>query len=74
MPVPREVQEWIARSEVDHIGPFVNAWAAFNAYRHASGEKRDRYGLNFVRMRQNPVRGAIRLLQSETDGELAQRN
>lgn len=60
MPVPREVHDWIARSEVDHVGPFVNAWAAFNAwYRHASGERKDRDGLSFVRTRQNPVRGAV---------------
>lgn len=60
MPVPREVQDWIARSDVDHIGPFVNAWAGFNAwYRHVSGEKRDRDALNFIRVRQNSVRGAI---------------
>lgn len=61
MPVPREVEDWIARSEVDHVGPFVNAWAAFNAwYRHvarAFDKERDR--LNYIRTQPNTVRGAI---------------
>lgn len=60
MPLPSEVTDWIARSEVDHVGPFVNAWAAFNAwYRYASQSTQDREGLNFVRTRPNSVRGAI---------------
>lgn len=60
MPLPPEIQDWIDRSTVDHIGPFVNAWAAFNAwYRHVSGEKRDRNALDFVRTQSNPVRSAI---------------
>lgn len=60
MPLPSEVTDWIARSEVDHIGPFVNAWAAFNAwYRHVSESSQDRDGLNYVRTRPNSVRGAI---------------
>lgn len=60
MAVPSEVRDWIARSEVDHVGPFVNAWAAFNAwYRHVAGTAKDRDGLNFVRTQPNSVRGAI---------------
>lgn len=60
MPLPPEVSDWIARSEVDHIGPFVNAWAAFNAwYRHISGSARDRDGLDYVRTRPNTVRSGI---------------
>lgn len=60
MPLPPEVSDWIARSEVDHVGPFVNAWAAFNAwYRHISGSSRDRDGLDYVRTHPNSVRGAI---------------
>jgi hypothetical protein len=60
MPLPSEVTDWIARSEVDHIGPFVNAWAAFNAwYRYVSGSTQDREGLIYVRTRPNSVRGAI---------------
>lgn len=60
MPVPSEVHDWIARSEVDHVGPFVNAWAAFNAwYRHASGKTKDAEALEFVRTQPNVVRGAL---------------
>jgi hypothetical protein len=60
MPLPSEVTDWIARSEVDHIGPFVNAWAAFNAwYRHVSQSTQDREGLKYVRTHPNSVRGAI---------------
>lgn len=60
MPVPPEIHDWIARSDVDHVGPFVNAWAGFNAwYRHVSQTKRDRDGLNFVRSNPNAVRSAI---------------
>src|SRR5437762_3164510 len=60
MPVPTNVRDWIARSEVDHLGPFVNAWAAFNAwYRHVAGSTRDRDCLNFVRNNPNNVRSAI---------------
>jgi hypothetical protein len=29
---------WLERAEIDYIGPFVKAWAAFNAWcREASG-------------------------------------
>lgn len=60
MPTPPEVHDWIARSEVDHVGPFVNAWAAFNAwYRYISGQRRDALGLEYVRTRPNAVRGAV---------------
>lgn len=70
MPVPREVQEWIARSEVDHVGPFVNAWAAFNAwYRHVSSSTKDRDGLNHVRTHPNTVRSAILPLLDPTKAD-----
>jgi hypothetical protein len=60
MPLPPEINDWIARSDVDHVGPFVNAWAAFNAwYRHASGKTKDAEALDYVRTRPNLVRGAI---------------
>jgi hypothetical protein len=37
------------RAEIDYIGPFVKAWAAFNAwYRQASGEARERAMLNYA--------------------------
>lgn len=60
MPLPPEIGDWIARSEVDHLGPFVNAWAAFNAwYRHVSNKTRDAQALEFVRTRPNAVRSAV---------------
>lgn len=60
MPLPPEIGDWIARSEVDHVGPFVNAWAAFNAwYRHVSGKTKDAEALDFVRTKPNVVRGAV---------------
>jgi hypothetical protein len=60
MPRPAEVNEWIARAEIDYLGPFVSAWAAFNAwYRHVSGSRRDYDGLLHVRSRQNSLRSAI---------------
>jgi hypothetical protein len=55
------------RAEIDYIGPFVKAWAAFNAwYRHASGADSERAMLNFIvshansrlRMRCIPLLGA----------------
>lgn len=43
MTLPPHAQEWMERAEIDYIGPFVKAWAAFNAwYRTASGEARER--------------------------------
>jgi hypothetical protein len=60
MPLPTEIADWIARSEVDHVGPFVNAWAAFNAwYRYVSGKTRDADALDYLRTQPNVVRGAI---------------
>ncbi len=38
MPLPPHAQDWMNRAEIDYIGPFIKAWAAFNAwFRHASG-------------------------------------
>ena len=31
MVLPPHAGEWIKRAEIDYIGPFVKAWAAFNA-------------------------------------------
>ncbi|ASK88360.1 hypothetical protein [Sphingorhabdus sp. SMR4y] len=60
MPRPAEVNDWIARAEIDYLGPFVSAWAAFNAwYRHVSGSRRDNEGLLHIRNRQNSLRGAV---------------
>lgn len=62
MALPPHAQEWFERAEIDYIGPFVKAWAAFNAwYRHASGESRERDMLNFA-IRDNNSRLRRRVL------------
>ena len=49
MALPPHAVEWMSRAEIDYIGPFVKAWAAFNAwYRNASGAATERQMLNFV--------------------------
>lgn len=49
MALPPHAQDWMNRAEIDYIGPFVKAWAAFNAwYRHDSGAATERAMLNFV--------------------------
>ena len=36
MALPPHAADWMNHAEIDYIGPFVKAWAAFNAwYRHA---------------------------------------
>ena len=50
----------LERAEIDYIGPFVKAWASFNAwYREASGHRRESEGLRYVKQQANPVRSAI---------------
>src|SRR5262245_4276523 len=49
MPLPPHAVDWMNRAEIDYIGPFVKAWAAFNAwYRHDSGEGQERAMLNYA--------------------------
>src|SRR3546814_18521269 len=49
MPLPPHALDWMNRAEIDYIGPFVRAWAAFNAwYRHASGQAQERAMLDFA--------------------------
>ena len=49
MALPPHAQDWMNRAEIDYIGPFVKAWAAFNAwYRLASGEALERAMLNYI--------------------------
>lgn len=49
MPLPPHARDWMNRAEIDYIGPFVKAWAAFNAwYRHDSGEAQERAMLNYA--------------------------
>ena len=41
--LPESARLWLERAEIDYIGPFVKAWAAFNAWdREASGARRVR--------------------------------
>lgn len=41
--LPNNARLWKERAEIDYIGPFVKAWAAFNAwFREESGSRRDR--------------------------------
>ncbi|CVI54565.1 hypothetical protein CFBP4996_09135 [Agrobacterium leguminum] len=62
MALPPHAQEWLERAEIDYIGPFVKAWAAFNAwYRHASGHSKERDMLNFA-IRNNNSRLRRRVL------------
>ena len=49
MALPPHASAWMDRAEIDYIGPFVKAWAAFNAwFRHASGHTQERAMLNFA--------------------------
>ena len=69
--LPESARLWYERAEIDYIGPFVKAWAAFNAwFRHASGSRRDFEGLRYVKENANPVRSAIipLLRPAQTDG------
>ena len=54
MPLPPNAADWMSRAEIDYIGPFVKAWAAFNAwYRHDSGEVQERAMLEYVKSKPN---------------------
>ncbi|MGY6661650.1 MAG: hypothetical protein ACXIVO_04950 [Glycocaulis sp.] len=58
--LPNNARLWKERAEIDYIGPFVKAWAAFNAwFRHEAGSRKDRLGLEYVKTRINPVRSEI---------------
>jgi hypothetical protein len=49
MGLPPHAADWVSQAEIDYIGPFVKAWAAFNAwYRYASGHTQEREMLDFV--------------------------
>lgn len=49
MPIPPHAVEWMNRAEIDYLGPFVKAWAAFNSwYRQASGQAQERAMLNYA--------------------------
>jgi hypothetical protein len=54
------------RAEIDYIGPFVKAWAAFNAwFRQASAQRRERAMLDWVKTQPNSVRRGILALLRE---------
>ena len=58
--LPQNARLWKERAEIDYIGPFVKAWAAFNAwFREETGSRRDRDGIDYVKTRPNPVRAEI---------------
>ncbi|WP_298919105.1 hypothetical protein [uncultured Algimonas sp.] len=62
MALPPHARDWLERAEIDYVGPFVKAWAAFNAwYRHDSGQSRERDMLNFA-IRNNNSRLRRRVL------------
>lgn len=49
MALPPHAIDWMQGAEIDYLGPFVKAWAAFNAwYRHDSGEAQERAMLNYA--------------------------
>ena len=67
MPLPLNAVDWMNRAEIDYIGPFVKAWAAFNVwYRHISGRSVEREMLEYVKNEPNAVRRSIlSLLESD---------
>ena len=69
MALPAHAANWMSRAEIDYIGPFVKAWAAFNAwYRPASGEALERAMLEYVKSQPNPVRrGILPLLNNQNE-------
>ena len=69
MPLPPQAADWMNRAEIDYIGPFVKAWAAFNAwFRDASREGQERAMLNWLKSQPNAVRrGILPLMREEND-------
>lgn len=74
MALPLHAADWMNRAEIDYIGPFVKAWAAFNAwFRHASAQAQERAMLDWVKGQPNPIRrGVLALLRNENDTSEAQ--
>lgn len=76
MALPPHAQQWLDRAEIDYIGPFVKAWAAFNAwYRNDSGQAQERAMLNFA-IRDNNSRlrrHVLPLLQDDNETAEAER-
>jgi len=67
--LPPHAADWMNRAEIDYIGPFVKAWAAFNAwFRHASAQQQERAMLDWVKSQPNPVRrGLLALLRDDNE-------
>jgi hypothetical protein len=58
--LPINAQLWRGRAEIDYLGPFVKAWASFNAwFRYECESRHDRVGLNYVKNRANPIRSEL---------------
>jgi hypothetical protein len=74
MALPPHATDWMNRAEIDYIGPFVKAWAAFNAwFRHASAQQQERAMLDWVKGQPNPVRrGVLALLRNDNETAEAQ--
>lgn len=68
MALPPQAEQWMKRAEIDYIGPFVKAWAAFNAwYRDDSRKDSERAMLDWVKTEPNPVRrGILAYLRNDT--------
>lgn len=58
MPItPEAARQWNDQAQFDYVGPFVKAWAAFNAwYRHHSAEWHDNKGIKYVCSEDNQIR------------------
>ncbi|MBY3301393.1 hypothetical protein HFO04_01015 [Rhizobium laguerreae] len=70
MALPPHAQDWMRKAEIDYIGPFVKAWAAFNAwYRHDSGQANERAMLDWaIRHNNSRLRRHVLPLLSNANG------
>lgn len=74
MALPPHAADWMNRAEIDYIGPFVKAWAAFNAwFRLASAQTQERAMLDWIKGQPNPVRrGILAMLRNDNETAEAQ--
>src|SRR5690348_127491 len=57
---PESARSWRKQAQFDYIGPFVKAWAAFNAwFREQSGAWQDAAGIDHVCVRDNLVKNSV---------------
>lgn len=57
---PSNATRWKERAEIDYLGPFVKAWAGFNAwFREETGQRQDKAGLDYVKNHPNQIRARI---------------